>query len=73
MDRAVAASPVRTFLIQAAVWNLALFAVLRFAWVDQHVVAALISFQQRLVAWYGTAAPVGFGCFLGASYLAAGL
>jgi S-adenosylmethionine decarboxylase len=46
--------PVRAFLVQAVVWNLVLFAILRLAWVDQHVVGALVEFQKRLVFWYGT-------------------
>jgi S-adenosylmethionine decarboxylase len=46
--------PVRSFLVQAVLWNFVFFAILRLAWVDQHVVGALVAFQKRLVFWYGT-------------------
>lgn len=45
---------IRGFLIQAVLWNIALFALIRLSWVDQHLIAALISFQKTLVSWYGT-------------------
>jgi S-adenosylmethionine decarboxylase len=43
-----------TFVIQAAIWNLALFALIRLSWIDQHLIGALVSFQKTLVYWYGT-------------------
>ena len=45
---------IRGFLVQAVLWNIALFALIRLTWVDQHLIAALISFQKTLVSWYGT-------------------
>jgi S-adenosylmethionine decarboxylase len=49
------ASPVRAFLVQAVFWNLALFSFIRLAWIDQHLVGALVEFQKAVVFWYGTA------------------
>lgn len=37
------------------VWTLTLFGLIRVAWVDQHLVAALVEFQKNVVFWYGTA------------------
>jgi S-adenosylmethionine decarboxylase len=47
-------SPTSTFLMQAVLWNLVLFGLIRLAWVDQHVIGALISFQTSIIYWYGT-------------------
>jgi exosortase/archaeosortase family protein len=44
---------IRRFLTHAVLWNVALFGLIRWSWVDTHAVAALISFQQRLLTWYG--------------------
>jgi S-adenosylmethionine decarboxylase len=52
MDRPVTQSHVRAFLIHGALWSTALFGVIRLPWMDQHVISALIAFQQRLVQWY---------------------
>jgi len=43
------------FLIQATLWIVGLFALLRLPWVTDHVVGALIAFQTTLLGWYGTA------------------
>lgn len=42
------------FLVRAALWNLALFAFIRLAWVDRHLVGLLVELQTTLVYWYGT-------------------
>ena len=46
--------PVRAFLAQAALWNVALFGAVRLPWFDQHVVGRLVEVQKTLVFWYGT-------------------
>ena len=45
---------VRDFLVRAALWNLALFAAIRLAWIDRYVIDALVEFQKSIVFWYGT-------------------
>jgi len=52
-DRSLPATPVRAFLAQAALWNLTLFALIRLAWFDEHVIGRLIAFQTTLAFWYG--------------------
>lgn len=50
---ATAAEPrIGAFLAQGLFWNVALFGLLRLAWVDRHVIASLIGFQQAIVSWY---------------------
>ena len=48
------AGAVRSFVLQGAFWTLALFSILRLAWVDRHLIGALVEFQRTLVFWYGT-------------------
>ena len=52
MDRPLTQTPARAFLLQGALWSLALFGVIRLPWMDQHVIGALIAFQQGIVQWY---------------------
>lgn len=52
-DRSVVSAPMRAFLAQAALWNLALFALIRTAWFDEQVIGRLIAFQTTLAFWYG--------------------
>jgi S-adenosylmethionine decarboxylase len=54
-----AAPSTAAFLIQAALWNVALFALIRLSWFDQHVIDGLVSFQKTVIAWYGATAPPG--------------
>jgi S-adenosylmethionine decarboxylase len=52
MDRALTQANARAFLLQGALWSIALFGVIRLPWMDQHVISALIAFQERIVQWY---------------------
>jgi S-adenosylmethionine decarboxylase len=52
MDRPLTQTPARAFLLQGALWSIALFGVIRLPWMDQHVISTLIAFQQRIVQWY---------------------
>ena len=52
MDRPLSQAPARAFLLQSALWSIALFGVIRLPWMDQHVIGALVAFQQRIVQWY---------------------
>jgi S-adenosylmethionine decarboxylase len=54
-----AGTPARAFLVQAVLWNVALFGLIRLSWFDQHFIGALISFQQSVLLWYGASAPPG--------------
>lgn len=53
VDGSILTPPVGRFLMQAAVWNIALFGAIRLAWIDQHVIGRLVEFQKTLVFWYG--------------------
>jgi S-adenosylmethionine decarboxylase len=55
LGRSAPTPSVRAFVAQVACWNLALFAVIRLAWFDQHVIGRLVEFQKALVFWYGAA------------------
>ena len=58
MDRSVAASasPVRSFLIQAVFWNLALFALIRLSWVDQRA-KVLLDARPRIACFVHDSPP----------------
>jgi S-adenosylmethionine decarboxylase len=48
-------APSTLFLVQATLWIVGLFGVLRLPWVNDHIVGGLIAFQMTLLGWYGTA------------------
>ncbi len=52
-------APMHAFLLRAFLWSLTLFAAIRLAWIDRHVVGALVSFQQTLVFWYSAGPHTG--------------
>lgn len=54
LERGSLPPSVRTFLVQALFWNVVLFGLVRLAWVDAHLVGALVEFQKAIVYWYGT-------------------
>jgi exosortase/archaeosortase family protein len=49
----LAVASVRTFLASAILWNIGLVGLLRWPWVADHVIGALIHFQTSLIFWYG--------------------
>ncbi len=53
LDQATLTSPIGAFLLQAALWNVALFGAIRIAWIDGLIVGPLVEFQKALVFWYG--------------------
>ena len=55
-------APSTLFLVQATLWIVGLFGLLRLPWVEDHVVGALIAFQTGLLGWYGT--PGGLAVFV---------
>ena len=48
-------APSTLFLVQATLWIVGLFALLRLPWVTDHIVGTLIVFQTTVLGWYGTA------------------
>jgi S-adenosylmethionine decarboxylase len=53
-SRGAVPAPSTVFLVQATLWIVGLFGLLRLPWVTDHVVGALIVFQTGLLGWYGT-------------------
>jgi S-adenosylmethionine decarboxylase len=53
-SRGAFSAPSTLFLVQATIWIVGLFGLLRLPWVTDHVVGALIVFQTGLLGWYGT-------------------
>src|SRR6478609_455138 len=50
---ALAAGSLRTFIASAFLWNIGLLALIRWPWVADRVIGALIHFQTSLIFWYG--------------------
>ena len=49
----LAVASVRTFIASAILWNIGLLGLIRWPWVADHVIGALIHFQTSLIFWYG--------------------
>ena len=49
----LAVASARTFIARAILWNIGLLGLIRWPWVADHVIGALISFQTSLIFWYG--------------------
>src|SRR5262245_9742009 len=48
-------APTTAFLVQATLWIVGLFALLRLRWVADYVLGGLIDFQMTVLSWQGTA------------------
>jgi len=49
----LAVASVRTFIASAILWNIGLLGLIKWPWVAEHVIGALIHFQTSLIFWYG--------------------
>src|SRR6476469_9857842 len=49
----LAVPSVRTFIASALLWNIGLIGLIRWPWVADRAIGALIHFQTSLIFWYG--------------------